>query len=328
MSKKHSIKRKPWRDADSIRECIEREIKAVSTGWRRCFRAFAVWLRKDRGLELSTIGHRVTSVSHFLDALDGTGGVRVLKSLNITDVEDFFIGYAKDHGAAATRAMQAAMRQFLRFSASRGWVRHGLADSVPSLRSYRQSSVPCGFSNEFICALVAASAKRSSRDHAIVLILAIYGVRRGQISGLRFGDIDWRKKRITFCPHKRGKAVQHELVPAVAAALATYLQKERPKVDEQAVFLRARKPHLPLGPAAVREVIRRLIRRLDPACCRSGGAHALRHAFATRLLQNGQPLKVIADLLGHRSLDAVSIYAKVDHPQLLEVADEWPEVAS
>jgi integrase len=328
MSKKDSIKRKPWRGADSIRECIKREIKAVSTGWRRCLRAFTVWLSEDRGIALSTIGHRISSTRRFLDALDGSGGVRVLKSLDITDVEDFFIKYAKGHGPAATRAMQAAMRHFLRFSASRGWVKHGLSDSVPSLRSYRQSSVPRGFSNESVRALVAASAKRSFRDHAIVLILAIYGVRRGQICGLRFGDIDWRKKRITFRPHKRGKAVQHELVPAVAAVLATYLQKERPKVDDQAVFLRARKPHLPLGPAAVREVIRRLIRRLDSACCRSGGAHALRHAFATRLLQNGQPLKVIADLLGHRSLDAASIYAKVDHPRLLEVAEEWPEVAS
>lgn len=58
------------------------------------------------------------------------------------------------------------------------------------------------------------------------------------------------------------------------------------------------------------------------------GPHALRHAFATRLLQGGQPLKVIADLLGHRSLDAASIYAKVDHPRMLEIAAEWPEVSS
>lgn len=220
------------------------------------------------------------------------------------------------------------MRQFLRFSASRGWVKHGLSDSVPSLRSYRQSSVPRGFSNESVSALVAASAERSSRDHAIVLILAIYGVRRGQICGLRLGDISWREKRITFRPHKRGKSVHHELVPAVAAALAKYLQKERPKVKDQAVFLRARKPYVPLSPGAVREVIRRLVRRLDLAECIRGGAHAFRHAFATRLLQNGQSLKVIADLLGHRSLDAASIYAKVDHPRLLEVAEEWPEVAS
>ena len=56
--------------------------------------------------------------------------------------------------------------------------------------------------------------------------------------------------------------------------------------------------------------------------------HSLRHAFATRLLRSGQPLKSIADLLGQRSLSATAIYAKVDHPRLFEVAVEWPEVLS
>jgi integrase/recombinase XerD len=52
--------------------------------------------------------------------------------------------------------------------------------------------------------------------------------------------------------------------------------------------------------------------------------HRFRHAFATRLLRSGQPVKAIADLLGQRSLDAVAIYAKVDHARLLEVAIDWP----
>jgi integrase len=58
------------------------------------------------------------------------------------------------------------------------------------------------------------------------------------------------------------------------------------------------------------------------------GPHAFRHAFATRLLRAGQPVKAIADLLGHRSLDAVAVYAKVDHPRLFEVAVDWPEGVS
>jgi site-specific recombinase XerD len=58
------------------------------------------------------------------------------------------------------------------------------------------------------------------------------------------------------------------------------------------------------------------------------GPHTLRHAFARRLLCSGQPLKSIADLLGHRSLSATAIYARVDHPRLFEVAVEWPEVVA
>ena len=54
----------------------------------------------------------------------------------------------------------------------------------------------------------------------------------------------------------------------------------------------------------------------------------LLHTFATRLLRAGQPVKTIADLLGHRSLTSVAIYAKVDLDRLLEVAMDWPEVSS
>jgi hypothetical protein len=46
------------------------------------------------------------------------------------------------------------------------------------------------------------------------------------------------------------------------------------------------------------------------------------------VLRAGHPVKSIADLLGHRSLDAVAVYAKVDYARLLENAVDWPEVAS
>ena len=93
------------------------------------------------------------------------------------------------------------------------------------------------------------------------------------------------------------------------------------------MFLRARLPYLPLSSGAITQVIRSLFLQLGLQS-RPRSPHALRHAFATRLLGAGQPLEVIADLLGHRSLASVSVYAKVDHPRLLEVARPWPEVAS
>ncbi len=58
----------------------------------------------------------------------------------------------------------------------------------------------------------------------------------------------------------------------------------------------------------------------------SRGAHALRHAFACRMLRRGQPLKVIADMLGHRCLQSSFIYTKVDFPALQQVPLGWPEV--
>ncbi len=324
--RKKKVVRRPWRGATSLRTHTDEAIASAPRGWRRLLRAFAEWLEKDRALALSSIRLRVGSAIAFVAAQEGSG-IRGLKRLGAIDIEDFFIGYAKDHGPAATRQMQAAMRLIFRFAAARKWVKRDLANAVPGMRSYRLSGMPRGLSSDGVGALIAASAGKSARDRAIVLLFAIYGVRRGQVCALRLGDIDWRSRTITFGPHKGGKPVQHELAPAVAEALSEYLQYERPAVEDEAVLLRSKAPHLPLGPGAVTMVVRGLLEQLALKCSPCG-PHALRHAFATRLLHAGQPLKTIADLLGHRSLQAVSIYAKVDHPRLLEVAMEWPEVMS
>jgi integrase len=161
------------------------------------------------------------------------------------------------------------------------------------------------------------------RDRCILCLLATYGVRRGQVSALRLEDIDWRARTLDFVAQKAGKAVRHALTPAVAKSLAAYLRYERPATDDRYVFVRHRRPHVRLSPSAISALVSVRLGRcgLPPR-----GPHAFRHAFATRLLRCGQPLKAIADLLGHRSLAAVSIYAKVDHVRLLQCAVDWPEV--
>lgn len=154
-----------------------------------------------------------------------------------------------------------------------------------------------------------------------MVLLASYGVRRGQVSALQLADIDWRERTVDFAAHKGGKAVQHVLTESVAESLADYLRNEQPASDCDYVFLRAKPPHLRLGPTAISMMVSSRMKRfgLPPR-----GPHAFRHAFATRLLRAGQPVKAIADLLGHRSLNAIAIYAKVDHARLFEVAVDWP----
>lgn len=237
----------------------------------------------------------------------------------------FFVGYAKQHGPAAVRSMQAAMRLFLRFAHWRGWLASELIAAVPSCRSYRLSGLPVGISDESLSKLFEGSWKGRSprRDRSVIVLLATYGVRRGQISALRLSDLDWSGKTIHFASHKCGKAVRHVLTDAVAQALAEYLRFERPQSECESVFLRYRRPHVRLGPSAISALVYSAMVRvgLPPLY-----PHAFRHAFASRLLRVGQPAKTISDLLGHRSLETVGIYAKVDFGRLKEAAVEWPEV--
>jgi integrase/recombinase XerD len=308
-----------------------RTIERADAANQSTLRAFAGWLAEIRGLQAGSITVRIGSACSFVDAVTARAGetcARAFQSLTAEGVEDFFVQYGKDHGMAARRSMRSAMRLFLRFAAEQGWVGRELAEAVPSLLSHRLSSLPRGLNEEQLSTLLGSSwegGRCPCRDRAIVYLLVTYGVRRAQLSSLQLTDIDWREKTIDFAAHKGGKAVRHMLTQAVAEALALYLRHERPVSDCTYVFLRQKPPHLQLGPLAISSLMRaRMVHCGLPA----RGPHALRHAFATRLLRAGQSVKVIADLLGHRSLDAVAIYAKVDYARLFENAVDWPEVAS
>jgi site-specific recombinase XerD len=306
-------------------------IAKTSAPNRRVLNEFVRWLEDARHVSLGTITVRTSSARVFLETFcrESRSGVAAIRRLAVDDVEDFFVGYCKDHGWAARRSMQSALRLFLQFAAARGWCSLDLVEAVPRLRTYRLGSVPRGIGDEDLGRLLRTKgpAETRARTRALMLLFACYGLRRGQVAALRVDDIDWRARTIRFPAHKAGKLIVHSLTSAVAAALASYLRWERPSSTSESVFLRSCPPFLPLGPSAVTEVVHDQIVRsgITVTPC---GPHALRHAFATRLLRAGQPLKAIADLLGHRSLSSTSVYAKVDHLRLLEVATDWPEVLS
>ena len=96
----------------------------------------------------------------------------------------------------------------------------------------------------------------------------------------------------------------------MARALARYLRHARPHTDVRKVFFALTAPSRPLNASAISSVVRSRMQRCDIKCPRRG-AHALRHAFAQRLLDEGFLMQEIGDCLGHRSLGSTAVYAKV-----------------
>ena len=119
----------------------------------------------------------------------------------------------------------------------------------------------------------------------------------------------------------RLEALQLELLKIQQA----YLRQGRPAVDCPQLFVTARAPYRPLLRSSnVASVVDKHLHRAGTAApCR--GAHAFRHGFASRMLGQGQSLKAIADVLGHRCLSTTFLYTKVDFKGLDEVAMDWPE---
>lgn len=118
-----------------------------------------------------------------------------------------------------------------------------------------------------------------------------------------------------------GDRVPLPLPVDVGEALASYVQRTRPRVGCQRLFVRVKVPVEGLSGDGVSRIV-------HAACRRCGlplvGAHRLRHTAATETLRAGASLEEISQLLRHQSTFTTAIYAKVDRERLRELARPWP----
>jgi integrase/recombinase XerD len=171
-----------------------------------------------------------------------------------------------------------------------------------------------------ILANTLTNQRRDVRDRAILMLLAIYGMRSGEVAALQLDHVDWRKRIIRVYRLKRREPQLYPLTASVAEALARYIDTVRPKSPHREIFLGLQSPRRPLTNCGIYRVVRRQFVALGVQIAHRG-PHALRHACAARLMADGLTLKQIGDHLGHRSTSATSIYAKVNLTALREVGD-------
>lgn len=285
--------------------------------------AFADDLRQDRGLNAKSVSNHCRSIRDFLGRL----GVpqRAWRRVDLAAIEAVLV--RKFAGASYARNTVyhygEALRAFLRYAQSRGWCRRGLVEGILLPRIYQQERIPTGPPWEVVQRLIAQSVGDSPvdiRDRAILMLLAVYGLRAGEVVRLRLSDIDWQQDRLIVTRPKTGRSQTFPLCRSVGSAILRYLQHARPRSPHRAVFLHGRAPYAPLASSGVTSLVAHRFAALGlrPPHC---GAHALRHACATHLLERGLTLKEIGDHLGHQHPEATRIYTKVDVKHLRIVAD-------
>lgn len=293
--------------------------------------AYLDWMRRCQHAAPGTLAVRCQSVTQFLQWLGPQATPEGLAALTAAQVEQFFLADAEHKGRAGRRSMQSALRTFFRFCRQRGHTLTPLDRAVPTLRTYKLASVPRGLSVEQVQQVLRGidrTTPAGRRDYAVLQLLASYGVRGGQVRALRLDEIDWAQDQILFRAAKRGKDVRLPLTAEVGESLLDYLRNARPACACPEVFLTCRAPYhaLPNSNALSALVARRLQAAGVDFPCR--GAHVFRHGLASGLLQQGQTLKAIADVLGHRHLSTTFLYTKVDFQNLKQVALEWPQEIS
>ena len=158
-------------------------------------------------------------------------------------------------------------------------------------------------------------ALRTHRDQAMVLAMLLAGLRRCEVLGLRFEDVQVADRRLVVVA---GKGGHHRVVPVVNRffdALGGYLHDERPAAaatDRVFVVLKGPRRGLPLSAEGLDEI-------LDGARRRAGLAHAtcheLRHTCLTRLREAGMALEAVQAQAGHRSIESTRIY--------LHLTNDW-----
>ena len=283
------------------------------------------YLRVERGLEPTTLVAYRPTVRCFVDECLSDQPVGPWE-LGPQDISSFIARHAQSLRPSRAKLMVTALRSFLCFLFQRGEIEADLAQVVPAVAAWPQSTIPKYLSPEDVERLLNAcdrSTGTGRRDRAILLLLARLGLRAGEVVALRLDEIDWRAGKIVVC----GKGLLRDhlpLLPEVGEALATYLCKDRPHLPTRRVFVRTRAPLRGFaGPSTISTIVRRAIERagLNPPI---KGAHLLRHSLATGMLRCGASIAEIGEVLRHRSPGTTEIYAKVDFAGLRSIALPWP----
>ena len=158
-------------------------------------------------------------------------------------------------------------------------------------------------------------ALRTHRDRAMVLAMLLAGLRRCEVLGLRFADVQVADRRLAVV---EGKGGHHRVVPAANRffdALGAYLHDERPgeaRTDRVFVVLKGPRRGLPLSAEGLDEILDGARRRagLEHATC-----HELRHTCLTRLREAGMALEAVQAQAGHASIESTRVY--------LHLANDW-----
>jgi len=282
---------------------------------------YCTWARDERGFTEATLEYLHGSIKQFLRWYGSLG--RPLSDIQVSDI-DAYLAYGSGRGwcRVTLRNIAGTLRIFFRYGAEQGWCSSHFVKAIQGPRIYALEKLPAGPAWKDVQRMFSAldlHRPKDVRDRAILMLLAIYGLRESEVAKLRLEDLDWEHDVLHVPRVKRREAQTYPLLPSLGNALIEYLRTVRRPSAHREVFLTLRSPHRPLSRGGLYLVVAPRLKSLNVQTTHHG-PHSLRHACAARLVAEGLSLKEVGDHLGHRSTSATRIYAKVDLRSLREVA--------
>ena len=302
---------------------------------RQHLRTFLEHLRLNRNLSPHTVRAYEGDLTQYLSFLERYFD-RPAERIAPREVDQYairgFMGllYDRGHARASSARRLAAVRSFGRYLRREQHIDTDPAVLVATPKQERNVPARLGMREvEQLLAGPDATTPLGRRDRAILELFYASGLRLGELGGLDLEDVNLSSRLVRVL----GKGGKERIVPfnrSAAAALRTYLGDRGAIVagasQQQPVRRRRRPPAEALfvnyrGGRLSTRSIDRLVRRYVAATSQRTGIspHALRHSFATHLLERGADLRAIQELLGHARLSTTQRYTHVTAAQLMSL---------
>jgi len=311
-------------------------------------RAFLDFIRLNRGASPHTVRAYASDLSQFIEFLPIHNGKarddQRPADCDVAAIRSFLAELYRTHRSRKSAGRKvAAIRAFARYLRREGLIEGDPGGMVATPKF--QEKLPAHLEIDEMTALLETPDTASPlgrRDRAMLELLYASGLRLSELVGLDVGDVNLAGRMVRVL----GKGGKQRIVPfnqSAADALRAYLL-DRPALEQRALRSRSGPPkpagRLPLPRRAVRgsigasplflnarggrltgRSVDRLLRLYVSRCSvRSGiSPHALRHSFATHLLERGADLRAIQELLGHAQLSTTQRYTHVSAAQLIDV---------
>jgi integrase/recombinase XerC len=306
-------------------------------------KAFLRFLELNRNVSAHTLRAYDSDLSQFLGHVAAEADLKrrelTPEALDRAAIRSFLaIVHAEGHSRATAARKLAAIRSFLKYLRREGIIASDPGALVATPK--REVRVPAHLSEGEMEKMLDAPDDEEPlgrRDHAILELFYASGLRLSELAGVDLEDVNLSARMVRVL----GKGGKQRLVPfntTTAQAIRDWLQDRERLVrggvmdtrvigsrgrDQRSSAARRRREPLFVNYRGGRLTVRsidRLVRKYAIATERDGvSPHALRHSFATHLLQRGADLRAIQELLGHSRLSTTQRYTHVNAAQLLDV---------
>ena len=300
----------------------ERFQREVLDGYRR-------WLLDVRGLSVGILRRNSQAARMFLQWLGDKAARDSLHRVGIFEIDAYFDWRMHKLRRTTRSGVASCLRSFLKYLYAEGFVPGDLSPLVSGPVLYKFEDIPRAFTEEQVKTVLETTKRDKTpvglRDYAILMLLATYGLRAGEVAQLRLNDIDWRAEKLHVRQTKTGNELFLPLVRAVGDALLNYLRRGRPQTELREIFLHARAPLGPFrGGSSLYGVVAHRLKEAGIHGEGRHGPHAFRFARAVSLLRGTVPVKIIGDLLGHRSAESTEVYLRLATDDLRAVSIDLP----